>query len=79
MVPVILQPQQNGPSLLLSILKVDQIKLPFLFSKDQDVMTVGYDFRDDMEVDKSVFGKYTTELLSMRAERIIANHDKSRV
>ena len=51
-----------------------------LFSSKETVLpAAGYDFRDGMDVDKSVIGKYTTELLSLRAEQIIETHNKSQV
>ena len=37
----------------------------------------GYDFRDDLEVDHSAKGKYSSILFSQRAEKIIDNHNQS--
>ena len=38
---------------------------------------MGYDFRDDMEVDPSAKGEYSSILFGKRAEKIIANHNQS--
>ena len=39
----------------------------------------GLDFRRDMDVIKTAFGQYSTELFTSEAERIIENHDTSKV
>ena len=57
-------------SLLLSLSFHAQYPAPLLY---------GYDFRDNLDVDRSVIGKYTTELLNTRAEQIIAGHNRSEV
>jgi len=38
----------------------------------------GYDFRDDMEVDESAKGMYSSILFSQRSDEIISNHDQSK-
>ena len=38
----------------------------------------GYDFRDDMEVDQSAKGEYSSILFGKRSEKIIANHNQSK-
>jgi len=38
----------------------------------------GYDFRDDLEVDESAIGVYSSILFSKKSEEIISNHDQSK-
>jgi len=38
----------------------------------------GYDFRDDMEVDETAKGVYSSILFSQRSDEIISNHDQSK-
>ena len=39
----------------------------------------GFDFRDDIELDYSANGSYSTEIFATRAEKIISDHDKNQV
>ena len=39
----------------------------------------GIDFHDNMENVKTEFGQYSTEIFTTRAEKVINEHDKTKV